>query len=460
VRGFFGYHAAWDAGTPAGWDDQRAAQEIGRAAWQRLNLVRRFGVELDFDHPLFFPTNGLAEMLVQARGQNEAEEPGLIAVVTDRDAPESAREFRNLVQKLSEMDGVEAELITPAELEFVRNQIRLRGRPVSLIYSDLDLDALLKSDRQDLAPLFEAARQGRIVNPLGLAPIQNKGIFEAVTGVHSSQFSSEIVLRTPWTRRFYARKTEGPRGGTIPDLVAWTRENWLDLALKPERGRAGEGLLVGGVHEDADAAVALALERGGYIVQEKVPFLFWAEDIPDVQEGQAVFRRYQTECRCYIGPRGLIGLSSRMGGVPTAYGQGGGLQPLAVLRSEMNLTQAVSRVGDVIASMQPGDVAEVIRLQKLMAEEQGLTFQGEPIPIALRPRILTELQIDALSSYGAQVWEACLTLEQLWRSGELDELVPMPEEARRLAEMQPWEGSPALIGVQGLFSFGVNPVGP
>ena len=52
----------------------------------------------------------------------------------------------------------------------------------------------------------------------------------------NSCFRKETIERTPWTRRFFQRQTTGPKGETISDLVEWTRENWENLVLKPERG--------------------------------------------------------------------------------------------------------------------------------------------------------------------------------------------------------------------------------
>jgi broad specificity phosphatase PhoE len=61
-------------------------------------------------------------------------------------------------------------------------------------------------------------------------------MFEVMTGPFKDRFHTEIVQRTPWTRQFRQRQTEGPNGETIDDLIDWTRRNWSDLVLKPERG--------------------------------------------------------------------------------------------------------------------------------------------------------------------------------------------------------------------------------
>jgi hypothetical protein len=79
-----------------------------------------------------------------------------------------------------------------------------------------------------------------------------------------------------------------------------------------------------------------------------------------------------------------------------------------------------------------------------------------PIKIALRPRIITASQIDALARYGRQVWADCLIMEKMWLDGELDHMVQIEEAELEIARMQPWGGSPAIIASDGLFGFGAG----
>jgi len=114
-----------------------------------------------------------------------------------------------------------------------------------------------------------AASEGRVVNPRGTEPINVKSMFELLTSDGKDRFSTESVKRTPWTRRFLPGKALGPNGEEIGDLIEWTRRNWDNLVLKPERGYSGIGVRVGVVNPDADEAVGLALSKGEYIVQQK-----------------------------------------------------------------------------------------------------------------------------------------------------------------------------------------------
>jgi len=323
---------------------------------------------------------------------------------------------------------------------------------------DFNTDVLLTlHHKHNLSPVLQAVREGRVINPRGTEPINVKSMFEVITGLYSNRFHKETVQRTPWTRQFYSRRTNGPRGEEIEDLIEWTRYHWDHLVLKPERGYSGKGVRVGVVNHDPDEAVTLALKHGNYIVQEKIPLSLWAEEIPTVEKEHVRLERYQTDFRCLMGPKGLFGFLVRFGGVPTNVGSGGGVQPLAILHSGMSVREAVNRINEAILSMEYGDLFQVVEMQKKMAMEYNFTYLLGPIKIALRPRVITALQLDALKSYCAKLWSDCLTLENMWLSGELDEIVKIDEEELEIAHLQPWGGSPSIIASDGLFSFGADP---
>jgi hypothetical protein len=242
----------------------------------------------------------------------------------------------------------------------------------------------------------------------------------------------------------------------IDDLISWTRVHWDDLVLKPERGYSGKGVRVGQVNSDADEAVDAALREGNYIVQEKIPLDLWAEEVPtvDTEAGRVVLNRYQTDFRCLMGPEGLFGFLGRYGGVPTNVGSGGGVQPLAILRSDMSVGEAVNRINQAILDMDYGAVLEVLEMQNQMALKERFTYLLGPIKIALRPRVITLDQVQALKVYCAAMWSDCMVLEQMWLNKELDEVIQIEEEELEIARVQPWGGSPAIIASDGLFGFG------
>ncbi len=455
MKGFIGYHSEWNLGSPGGWDYQRITQIIGKAVWGRLNKIHSIGVDVDFDDPLLFPIDGFVEMLLKAH-KAMAGNGSLVAVVAEEETLESVTENQNLAERLDSVEGVSGALMAPHELELKSGTVCWKGQPVSKIFMDFNTDVLLSLHRkQNLTPLLQAVREGRVINPRGTEPINVKSMFEVLGGPDADRFHKGIIERTPWTRQFYPRSTQGPKGEEIDDLMEWTRSNWDDLVLKPERGYSGKGVCVGKVNSDADDAIDLAFKEGNYIVQEKVPLELWAEDIPvlDLEKGELSLERVQTDFRCLMGPEGLFGFLSRYGGVPTNVGSGGGVQPLAVLRANTDPGEVVDRINETILGMPYGDVLEVIEMQKEMALEHRFTYLLGPIKIALRPRIVTNNQLAALKDYCADLWSDCLTLEKMWLEGELDAIVKIEEEELEIARSQPWGGSPAIIASDGLFSF-------
>jgi hypothetical protein len=458
---FLGYHSEWNLGSPGGWDYQRITQIIGKAVWRRIVRIKDPGVQLDFDHPSLYPVYGFVEMLVEAHRARHGRKPGLIAVMAEEETLRDVTENINLAEHLSAQDGITGALMAPHELEITDGEITYRGQKVSVIFMDFNSDVLLKLHRKhDLSPVLKAVREGMVINPRGTEPINVKSMFEVFTGPLSRHFHKETVRRTPWTRRFVEGPTTGPSGELIPDLVKWTGENWENLVLKPERGYSGMGVRVGCVNPDGSEAIGLALEKGSYIVQEKIPLNLWAEDNPaiDAENRTVVIERYQTDFRCLMGPERLFGFLVRFGGVPTNVGSGGGVQPLAVLRSSMDVRDAVERINGTIFDIGYGDLSELVLMQEKLAIEHRFTYLLGPIRMALRPRIVTEGQISALARYCRAMWADCLTLERMWLEGALGEYIFIEEDELAIARTQPWRGGPAVFASDGLFSFGAHPV--
>ena len=90
------------------------------------------------------------------------------------------------------------------------------------------------------------------------------------------------------------------------------------------------------------------------------------------------------------------------------------------------------------------------------AIEMGFTYLLGPIMILLRPRILTLDHIQEMRHYAHNLWQDAIKLEELWRKGQLDDVVEIEEGEKELALSQPWRGSPALMVSDGLFSFGAD----
>ncbi len=460
MSSFKGFHSEWNLGSPGGWDYQRITQEIAKVVWQRLNQVAPTGVRLDFDHPMLYPVVGFSEMLLDVYRRREGPNDGLIAVVAEEETLTEVTENINLAQRMDAVEGITGILAAPHTFELNNGRVCHQGRPVGLVFMDFNNDVFLRLHRQhDLSPLIQAIRENRVLNPRGTEPINVKSMFEVFTGPLADRFEPETVRRTPWTRRFFARSTTGPHGENISDLLEWTRKHWPDLVLKPERGYSGIGVKVGGTDQDADAAIALALEHGSYIVQAKVPLDLWAEALPetDASRQSVNLTTRQTDFRCLIGPDRTFGFLCRYGDVPTNVGSGGGVQPLAVLSDTMSVAAAVDQINHTLANLDFKTLESIEDEQKALALEAKFTYLLGPIKIALRPRIITSAQLEDLITYGRAMWSDSLKLEKMWMAGDLDAYIDIEEEELAIARMQPWQGGPAIFAADGLFGFGAEP---
>lgn len=457
---FLGYHSEWNLGSPGGWDYQRITQKIGKAVWHKLLQIRRIDVDLDFDHPLLHPVNGFVNMLREAHRRREGSNSGMIAVVAEEETLKDVIENSNLVKHINKLKGLSSTLMAPQELELRDGRVCFKGTPVSIIFMDFNTNVLLDLHRKhNLDPLLKAVREGKVINPRGTEPINAKSIFEVLTKPETKNlFRRETVRRTPWTRQFYPRRTHGPGGEDIPDLIEWTRSNWENLVLKPERGYSGKGVSVGGINLNVDDIVSLALKDGNYIVQEKISLNLWAEEMPELDLGKKCINLAicQTDFRCLFGDSTLYGFLGRFGGVPTNVGSGGGVQPLAVIRSPMSIAEASKRINEIILNMDYSEVLDVVEHQKKLAMDYQFTYLLGPIKIALRPRLITGDQMKALTGYCAGIWVDCLTLEKMWLSGELELRLNMEPEELQIVQSQLWRGTPAIFASDGLFSFGAH----
>jgi len=457
---FWGYHSEWNLGSPGGWDYQRITQEIGKSVWDKLLTYENPEIDLDFIDPLLSPVNGLVNLLVKAHRARNGDEPGLIAVVAEEETLEDVVENKNFAKALNRVGNITGALMAPQSLELKNNIVCFQGRPVSVIFMDFNSDVLLSLHRKhDLTPALQAVREGRVINPRGTEPINVKSLFEVITdhGINSC-FHKETIERTPWTRRFFQRQTTGPKGEPISNLVEWTRENWEHLVLKPERGYSGMGVRVGGIHDNVDDEIALAIKEGSYIVQKKVPLCLWAEDIPELDKAnqRVVLKTFQTDFRCLFGADDMFGFVGRYGQVPTNVGSGGGFQPIAVLRSDISVAEATDRINKMILNMDYKHVAKAVELQEGLALDNHFTYLLGPVKMALRPRLITPGQIDRLENYCRGIWADCLTLEKMWKNGELDHMIEIEPEELDIARSQPWQGSSAIFASDGIFSFGAH----
>jgi len=456
---FSGYHSEWNLGSPGGWDYQRMTQEIGKRCWEKIRARSGLDLDLDFLHPLLNPMPGFLGMVLRAHRLRHGSRNAFVLVVAEEETLDAVVENRNLSLSLDAMEGVRSEICAPQEVEFSGDRVLYRGEDVTTIFMDFNTDVLLNIHRkQDCTGLIEAVRRGILVNPRGMESINTKAIFEVVKGPLSDRLSRTTVERTPWTRSFRPRSTEAPDGTPVPDLVEWTRSHQDTLVLKPAHGYSGHGVFVGPLRENWDADVETALRQGDYIVHEFVPLEIWTEEQPWLERDprKVSIRQWQTDFRCLITDQGLIGFVGRFGGVPTNVGSGGGVQPLAVLRSPLAVGEATRRINDAACGLEVEVLNEIREEMDRSALQSGLVYLLGPIMTALRPRLLLAEQLEALQLYSRNLWEDCITLETIWREGGLRDLIHDARESEEIYRLQPWQGSPAILASDGLFGFGAQ----
>jgi hypothetical protein len=459
MRTVKGYHAEWNLGCPGGWEYQRMAQERGELCWERVKQISGIQIQLSFDHPLLNPVPRFLDMLMRAHQSKFHEQKPFILLVAEEETLDKVTENINLVQYLNRMEGVKAAMTCPERVETRGDYVTYEGQNVTVIFLDINNDVLLRiGTNHDIEPLLTGIRKGIVVNPRGMEPLGAKGIFEVVAGELSNLLFPSTVNHTPWTRLFYPRTTTGPDGELIPDLVAWVRDHWEEIILKPVYGYSGKGILVGPESKPRNEDIQTALEGEPYIVQSFIPKGLWAEEYPwlDPEGKEVILKRWQTDFRCFIDDTGLIGFLARFGGIPTNVGAGGGGQSVAILETEVPVKEAVCRINEAIIDLGYSTVMEIQGEVDKKGVELGHTYLQGATPTTLRPRIITYNQLASLQEYSAHLWSDLVTLERMWQGGTLDHVVQMGEGEAEIARMQPWGGSPALIASDGLFSFGAH----
>ena len=217
-----GYHSEWNLVCPGGFDYQRMAQERGQLCWDRVKSISGIDIELDFDHPLLNPVPSFVDMLLRAHRLRFGREKPFVVLVAEKDTLDKVPENINVVQFLNRMEGVGAALTCPEELEKQGDHVTYLGQAATVIFLDMNNEVLLKiGQKRDIEPLLTGIKKGIVVNPRGLTPLGAKGVFETVTGELRSFLTPCTVKHTPWTRQFFPRKTTGPQGESISDLVEW-----------------------------------------------------------------------------------------------------------------------------------------------------------------------------------------------------------------------------------------------
>ncbi len=453
-----GYHSEFNMGSPGGWEYQRMVKEIAKFSWQKIKKHSGIDLELDFDHPILNPVPAFAKMLLEAHQRKFGDRKPSIALVAERKTIPKVKENINFVQYLNTLPEVSALLISPDKLKIKNNQIYVGENKITLLYLDFNNDVIVKLTRKyGLRPLVEAIRQGMVINPRGIEPLGSKSIFEAIISEFKNLMSRTTIKRTPWTRLFFQRSTTGPEGEKITDLIKWTKDNWLNIVLKPIRGHSGKGIFFGYKEPNKEKCIRQALS-GDYIVQSFIPKNLWAEEFPyvDQKNKRLLLRPWQTDFRCLIANQSSIGFVGRFGDIPTNVGLGGGAQSPAILRSKISIREAINEINEAILSLGFDFIYKLQDEMNKKSIQMGFVYVLGPIMTTLRPRIITLKQLSDLQLYAKNLWDDVKKLEVLLQEGKLAEYVKMSKEEEEFVRLAPWHGSPAIIASDGMFNFGGN----
>jgi hypothetical protein len=459
MKSIKGYHGEWNMGSPGGWLYQQIAQMLGKMAWDMVLESIEMDVDLDYEHPQINAVPGFARMILRAHENRHGRNPVHAVLLAETETLDVVLENKQFVEYLNTMDGVKASLAGPGHLSLKNGKVCCRGEEVTVMFMDFNMNVLLDiGKKEDIKPIREAITQGILVNPRGMEPLGAKGVFEVITEKYRNQLSEDSVLHTPWTRQFFPRRTTDPQGEPIEDLVAWTEANWEDLVLKPAHGYSGHGIFVGYMKKSRKKHIQTALDAGDYIVQQLVPLGLWSEQSiwPLMEERSLFLKEWQTDFRCFITDEGLQGFLARFGGVPTNVGSGGGIQPLAILKSNLDPGEAVDRINQGLHKMGYTAYVQIQEEVNRKAVEMGFVYLLGPILVSLRPRLLSMDHINELRQYARNLWQDGVKLEEFWRDGQLDDHLELDREEKEMAMQQPWRGSPALMVSDGLFSFGAD----
>ena len=177
------------------------------------------------------------------------------------------REFRSR--------GIDVFIGDPRDAEYANGQLRIGGRPVTMIYKRVLIDELVLRAGLD-SPVVQAVREGAVcmVNPFRCKLLHKKASLavlsdERQAGLLSVREREAVRRHVPWTRMVEDRRTE--HASVMVDLLDFVAANRERLVLKPNDEYGGKGIVLGWTVDDTawQAAIRTALAEP-YIVQERV----------------------------------------------------------------------------------------------------------------------------------------------------------------------------------------------
>jgi hypothetical protein len=172
-----------------------------------------------------------------------------IGILEDRDWTDGITEMPRLAEAL-EAAGMPAVEGDPRDLHRVRGQLTLAGKPVDLIYRNMEVRDLADIEAKGvrLTALRQAFKEDRVISGIA-GDFEHKSLWEVLTSDRSAHVIPRRLRRLfrqhlLWTRLLRDIHTDGPDGREI-DLIPWIRRHREALVLKPNRSCGGDRVTIG-----------------------------------------------------------------------------------------------------------------------------------------------------------------------------------------------------------------------
>ena len=231
--------------------------------------------------------------------------------------------------------GFDATHAYAEDLELHDGKLYAKGRVVDVVYRALRVFDCLER-RDELAPLFEAARQDAVcmVNPFHSAVISNKSLFALLTDpICAFGFTADeeqaIRAHVPWGRTMRDVRSTGPDGAEI-DLLEYVAAHKDELVLKPAHEAGGAGVRLGWTCSQSEWETAVADSLGvDSVVQRRIDVA--VSEYPVLEAGFPVEEFYE-DTDPFLFPHGYVAVLNRISSAEiTNVSRGGSIVPTFVI---------------------------------------------------------------------------------------------------------------------------------
>ena len=376
LRGLPGGACELNVEDPGGYGFQLNAQRLEAVVWEFLQdrvgsaPVRPNWFQFRSDRAV------VAEILRLYRYHGGR---GLVAIVAEEDTHGHDGEALQLVEALQAEIGQENVLLAdPAWIEPDKDK-NILGQEVAVAFRDVTVPTLVREYLDHGVPLegfLALAREGRVINPLGLTPAGTR--------------SAMVVLSRERSRLPRLVRQLSLGAWPLEPLAGDVARNPDGYVLKHEGTYSGKGILIGGLH---DAEIQEVLASGafeGWVVERKLDPSLWSDEFTFLEAGQLQRRLETLDLRVFVTDKGCPGFLCRFNErPPTNVGSGGGVQGFVVVPDRRAARALREWYRQALEKLGPAELEELeVRLVSL-ARELGHWYLLGPIRGTLEPRILT-----------------------------------------------------------------------